>query len=735
MDLKNFTWSVDADGIALLTWDMKDKSMNVIDESVGQDLNAAIDAVVADPAIKGCVITSGKDTFSAGADLTMLERSGKAYAANVKAKGEEAAMVAFFEDSRSLSLILRKLETCGKPFVAAINGMCLGGAFEIALASHARIASDNPKLRVGLPEVKVGLFPGAGGTQRVPRMTATQDALQMLLKGDQLKADRAKAMGLIDDVVPAATLVEAAKARLKAGVDPQKPWDKPKFRLPSGPVYSAAGMMTWPPANAIYRRETYDNFPGARAIMQVVYEGLQVPMDTALRIESRHFAHVLRSPQAQAMIRSLFVSMGALGKGLRRPQGVPPAKLGTVGVLGAGFMGASIAYVTALAGMDVILLDRDMESAEKGKAHSHKLVTDQINKGRSTSAARDALLAKIKPTADYADLAGCDLIVEAVFEDPAVKADVIKKAEAAIRPDCIFASNTSTLPITGLAKNSVRPDQFIGIHFFSPVDKMMLVETIMAEKTGDRALATALDYVKAIKKTPIVVNDTRGFYVNRCVGNYIKEAHLLLMEGVPPAMIDNLAKQAGMPVGPLTLNDEVAIDLGLKILKATKIQVGAQAVDPSQEKLLTFLVESQGRVGKKAKKGFYDYPDTGKKSIWPGLKEFVGKQIAPEDVDRQEVIDRLLVTTALEAARCVEEGVVTDPREADVGSILGFGFAPWSGGTLSYIDMTGTKAFVAKCDALAAKFGDRFAPNKLLREMAASGETFYGRMAQKKAAA
>jgi 3-hydroxyacyl-CoA dehydrogenase / enoyl-CoA hydratase / 3-hydroxybutyryl-CoA epimerase len=735
MNLKNFTWSVDADGIALLTWDMKDKSMNVIDVSVGQDLNAAIDAAVADPAVKGVVITSGKDTFSGGADLTMLDQMGKTLAASAKAKGEEAAMVEFFEQSRQFSLVIRKLETCGKPFVAAINGMCLGGAFEITLGCHARIASDNPKLRVGLPEVKVGLFPGAGGTQRVPRMVNTQDALQMLLKGDQLKADRAKAMGLIDDIVPASTLIEAAKARLKAGVDPKKPWDKDKFRLPSGPIYSAAGMMVWPAANAIYRRETYDNFPGARAILKCVYEGLQVPMDTALRIESRYFANVLRQPQAQAMIRSLFVSLGALGKGLRRPAGVPPTVLKKVGVLGAGFMGAGIAYVSAQAGFDVVLIDRDQEAADKGKAHSHALMTGLVNKGRATSAQRDALLAKITATPDYAALADVDLVIEAVFEDPAVKADVIKRAEAVMRPDVVFASNTSTLPITGLAKSSVRPEQFIGIHFFSPVDKMMLVETILAEKTGDKALAVALDYVKAIKKTPIVVNDTRGFYVNRCVGNYIKEAHLMVMEGVPAIMIDNLAKQAGMPVGPLTLNDEVAIDLGLKILKATKAQVGSQAVDPSQEKLLTFLVEQEGRVGKKAKKGFYDYPDNGKKTVWPGLKAFVGTELDPDTLDKQEIIDRLLVTTALEAARCVEEGVVTDPREADVGSILGFGFAPWSGGTLSYIDMMGTKAFVAKCDALAAKYGDRFAPNKLLRDMAAAGETFYGRMNPKKAAA
>jgi 3-hydroxyacyl-CoA dehydrogenase/enoyl-CoA hydratase/3-hydroxybutyryl-CoA epimerase len=735
MKLNNFTYSLDEDGIVLLVWDMKDRSMNVIDTSVGQDILDVIEHVKTDAAVKGVIITSAKDSFCAGADLTMLDKTGRFYVANVKLKGEKAAMAEFFEDTRSFSVVLRKLETCGKPWVAALTGLALGGGFEIALASHARIAAANPKGGVGLPEVKVGLFPGAGGTQRIPRMIPTQDALQMLLKGDTIKLDRAKAMGLVDDVVPAEQLIEAAKARLKAGVDPVKPWDKDKFRLPSGPVYSAAGMMTWPPANAIYRKETFDNYPGARAIMQVVYEGLQVPMDTALRIESRHFAHVVRDPRCAAMIRSLFVSKGQLDKGLRRPADVPAQPLKTVGVLGAGFMGAGIAYVSAQAGLNVILLDRDVEAAEKGKAYSHKLMSDQIMKGRSTTDARDTLLARITTTADYADLKDVDLIVEAVFEDPAVKADVIKRTEAAIRPDTIFASNTSTLPITGLAKNSVRAEQFIGIHFFSPVDKMMLVEIIMAEKTGSRALAVAIDFVKAIKKTPIVVNDTRGFYVNRCVGNYILESHLMLMEGVPAAMIDNLGRGAGMPVGPLTLNDEVAIDLGLKIMKATEAQLGANAVNPEQKKLLQFMVEKEGRLGKKVKKGFYDYPDTGKKTIWPGLAAFVGKQIAPENVDHQVIKDRLLVTCALEAARCVEEGVVTDPREADLGSILGFGFAPWSGGTLSYIDMIGAKAFVEKADALAKLYGDRFAAPKILRDMAKTGETFYGRMMPKAAKA
>ena len=434
------------------------------------------------------------------------------------------------------------------------------------------------------------------------------------------------------------------------------------------------------------------------------------------------------------MIRTLFISMQELNKGARRPKDVPPTTIRKVGVVGAGFMGASVAYVTANAGLEVMLIDRDVEAAEKGKAHSHKLMSDQIMKGRAKTADRDALLARITASADYKDLADCDLVIEAVFEDPAVKAEVIEKVEAAIRPDCIFASNTSTLPITELARKSRNAGQFIGIHFFSPVEKMMLVEIILGKETGDKALATALDYVRLIKKTPIVVNDSRGFFANRCVLAYILEGHLMFTEGLPASMIEQAGKQAGMPVGPLSLNDEVGVDLGLKILKATKAQLGEAAIVPQQEELLTRLVEREGRLGRKNRKGFYDYPEAGQKRLWPGLKELQAKRVEPELVDFQEMKQRLLVTQALEAARTFEEGVITDPREADVGSILGFGFAPYTGGALSYIDFMGAKAFVDLCQKLQAKHGDRFAPPKLLLDMAASGETFYGRAGARRAA-
>jgi 3-hydroxyacyl-CoA dehydrogenase / enoyl-CoA hydratase / 3-hydroxybutyryl-CoA epimerase len=732
MTYQNFSFDIDGDGIALVTWAMPGRSMNVIDAKVMEELAAIVERVAGEAAIKGAVLTSGKDAFCAGADLTMLETQSRTFADLLKSQGEEAANKRLFEDSRKLSQIARRIETCGKPWVAALNGTAMGGGFELALACHHRVASENDKTRLGLPEIKVGLFPGGGGTQRIARMLAPADALQFLLKGDQLRLARAKAMKLVDEIVPPAELVGKSKAWIKAGGTAKAPWDVDGFKLPGGLVYSKAGMMVFPPANALYRRETYDNYPAARAIMQVVYEGLQLPMDQALRVESRYFAKILRSPEAAAMIRSLFVSMQELNKGARRPAEVPPKPIRKIGVLGAGFMGAGVAYVSAQAGIDVVLIDRDQESADKGKAHSQKLITDQINRGRATAADRDALLARITATPDYSALKDVDLIIEAVFEDRAVKEEAIAKAQAVIGKDTIFGSNTSTLPISSLAKSFRDPAKFVGVHFFSPVDRMMLVEVIVGKKTGDAAVAVALDYVRAIRKTPIVVNDSRGFYTSRVVGTYIREGHLMLAEGVPAAMIENVGRMAGMPVGPLSLNDEVAVDLAWKILKATEADLGPKAIDERQKTLLQDMVEKRGRYGRKNGKGFYDYPQSGPKRLWPGLADLQPTKLDPDTLDIAELKTRLLAIQALESARCVEEDVITDMREADVGSILGFGYAPFTGGTVSYIDGMGTKAFVDLCSKLAKKYGDRFKPNKLLRDMAKTGESFYHRFPPEK---
>jgi len=729
MSYANFRIEIDADGIAVVTWDMPGRSMNVFDLSVMDELGTIVDAITADEAIKGVVIASGKETFSGGADLNMLERMLGEFRAAVAAGHREAAVQRLYTETFRLGDLFRRIETCGKPVVAAINGTCLGGAFEMALACHGRIAADGDKVRMGLPEVRVGLLPGAGGTQRVARLCNTQDALTMLLKGEQLKPARANALGLIDAVVPADDLIPAAKRWLRETPRKIAPWDEDGFKGAGPKVFSPQGFNVWPAANAHYRKETYDNYPGARALLSAVFEGLQLPFDQALKVEQRYFAKVIQSDEAAAMIRSLFVSLQELNKLARRPAGVAPTTIRKVGVIGAGFMGAGIATVAARAGIDVALLDRDAESAEKGKATVGAALGKEVSRGRLAQADLDGALGRIAAGADFAALADADLVIEAVFEDRATKEDVIARALAAMRPDAIFGSNTSTLPITSLAAASPRPRDFIGIHFFSPVEKMMLVEVIMTRKTGDRALATALDFVRLIRKTPIVVNDSRGFYTSRVVSAYIAEGHRMLTEGVPAAMVENAARMAGMPVGPLALNDEVAIDLSLRIMDATRADLGADAVPEAQYRLIKAMTGEHGRLGRKNGKGFYDYPDTasGKKRLWAGLKDLHPPRGDPDAIDVGELKARFLAIMALETARCFEEKGLTDVREADVGSILGFGFPPFTGGTLSYVDFMGANAFVDRLNRLAKIHGSRFRPNRLLRDLAKTGDTFYGR--------
>lgn len=740
-DYENFGFEVDGDGIAVATWDMPNRSMNVLSQSSMKDLSDIIEKVASDDAIKGLVITSGKGAFCAGADLSMMSSNSGGGSGG----SEQDKVKALYENNLAFNMQLRRMESCGKPIAAAIPGTALGGGLEVTLACHARFVADNPRAQLGLPESKVGLLPGGGGTQRLPRMIGAAGALPLILQGTALSPEKAAAAGIVNKVVAGDKLVDEAKAWIKEGLAGEtiklgkrgpevlaaalQPWDRPKYRIPGGGPHDKNGGSTFTMANAMLNKTTHQNYPAQQYILAAVYEGVQVPIEAGLRIESRYMTKLMMDPRSKAMIRSLFLSMQELSKGARRPQGIDKWEVKKLGILGAGMMGAGIAYVSAKAGMDVVLLDRDQADADKGKAYSEALLDKAISRGKSTEEKKAALLGKITATTDYDDLEGCDLVIEAVFEDRGIKADVTKKAEPKIAKGGIYGSNTSTLPITGLAEAYSKPAEFIGIHFFSPVDKMQLVEIIMGEQTNDETLAKAMDYVAQIKKTPIVVNDSRGFYTSRCFGTYVSEGIAMLAEGIEPAIIENVGKMTGMPMPPLALNDEVSLDLGYKVRQQTKKDLGDKYVEGPADKIVEEMVVTHGRLGKKVGKGFYDWPAEkgGNKRLWPDLHKVVEHTKTIDDVDTDELKNRFLFIQALEAARCFEEEVVTDVRDADVGAILGWGYAPWSGGPLSLIDMTGTEKFVAECDKLAQKYGDRFKPNALLRDMASKGDTFYGR--------
>ena len=724
--MENFKIDVDADGIALITFDVPGRSMNTLTSGVMAEIPQWIERVKTDDAIKGAVLTSGKASgFCAGADLGDM-------AGGMLAGG---SLQEAYDAGWKLNGALRALETCGKPVAAAINGLALGGGLELTLACHYRVVADDSKIQLGLPEIKVGLFPGGGGTQRLTRLIGVQAAMTAMSAGSSWRPNDAKGAGVVHEVVARGTEIDAAKAWIKGGGKAVQPWDDKGFKQPGGGPYHPAGIQSFLVGNAMLRKQSYGNYPAVLNLMKAVYEGIQVPMDAALRIETRYFIKTLMTPQAQAMIRSLFLSKQELDKGAVRPAGVPKSDPKKVTVIGAGMMGAGIAYVQALAGIETILIDRTQEDADKGKAHVADLLKKRLSKGQITQDKFDALLGSVTATTDYDLIKGSDLVIEAVFENREIKADVTKRAEAQLAPGAVFGSNTSTLPITGLAEASVRPEDFIGIHFFSPVDKMMLVEVILGEKTGEAAIARSLDYIMKIKKTPIVVNDGRGFYTSRCFGTYVAEGMAMLEEGYAPALIDNIGRMTGMPRGPLEMHDDVALDLSVKIARQTALDLGDRYQPLPGSQIVQKMVEDLGRYGRKNGMGFYDY-DQKPKKIWAGLAELAPVKIndsTPELVEDQK--QRLLYRQAVEVARCWEEGVIDDPREADVGAILAWGFAPWTGGPITMIDQTGLKAFVAQADDYAARYGDRFKVPQLLRDMAATGETFYGNFAGKQKAA
>ena len=719
--MTDFTYAVDADGVATITWDVPSKSMNVMSMEGFAELNAHIDTALADAGVKGVIITSAKKDFAGGMDL------------NVIARMREGGAQAIFDGVMQMHGVLRKIERAGmdaktlkgaKPIVAALPGTALGIGLELPLSCHRIIAADNPKAKIGLPEIMVGIFPGAGGTTRLVRKMGAMVAAPFLLEGKLSDPKAAKAAGVIDEVVAPEDLLPRAKEWVLGAKDADlvKPWDAKGYKMPGGAPYHPAGFMTFVGASAMVNGKTQGVYPAAKALLSAVYEGALVPFDTALKIEARHFTSVLMNPSSTAMIRSLFINKEALEKGANRPK-VADQTVKKLGVIGAGMMGAGIAYVSANAGIEVVLIDATQESADRGKAHSEGILDKGMKRGKVTAEKKAEVLGRIIATTDYTALSGCDLIVEAVFEDPKVKAEVTAKVEAVVGADCIYATNTSTLPISSLAKASARPAQFIGIHFFSPVDKMMLVEIIKGHETGEVAVAKALDFVRQIRKTPIVVNDARFFYANRCIIPYINEGIRMVAEGVEPALIENAAKLVGMPLGPLQLVDETSIDLGVKIAKATKAAMGDAYPDGAVDEVV-FRMADLGRLGRKASAGFYAYDEKGNRlGLWDGLSD--EWPVSEAQPSLTEVQHRLLMAQVLEAVRALKDGVLTDIREGDVGAILGWGFAPWSGGPFGWLDILGQARAVEICEGLTERHGARFTPPQMLRDMAADGRGFY----------
>ena len=701
-------YTVNKEKIAILTMNSP-TSVNVINGDFIEAYEGVIDQVLVDKNLKGVIVTSSKKDFMVGGDLELL----------LAAKDAQQVI----DIANRLDAVMRKLETCGKPVVAAMNGTALGGGYEVALACHHRILVDGKNVRIGLPEVTLGLLPGGGGTQRLPRMIGIQPALQPLLEGRRYRPAQALEMGMVDELATDNDdLMEKATDWVLNSGNATQPWDEKKFRIPGGGVQTPGAAMVFAATAGLLLKKTAGNYPAPKIIMNSVYEGLQMPFDRALSRESRYFAKCVTSGVAKNMIRTLFYSLNDANKGKARPEGAKETKLESIGILGAGMMGAGIAYVSAKAGLNVVLKDVSMEAAEKGKSYSTDLLGKQVSKGRMEQAKMDEILSRIKTTDKPSDISDCQLVIEAVFESRELKTTVTKESESAMSESAVFASNTSTLPITGLAEASSRPENFVGLHFFSPVDKMPLVEIIVGEKTSDDAIAMCVDYTRLIGKTPIVVNDGRGFYTSRVFSTYLFEGLECLAEGIPAAVIENAGKSVGMPVGPLAIADEVSIELMYKINKQTEADTGEEYKGKAI-KIVNQFIEELKRPGKKEKKGFYEYPDGEKKYLWPELKKLYPKN--DHEVNAGEVKTRLLYRQAIDAVRAHEDNVITSPVDGDIGSILGIGFPPYTGGAFSFIDWIGVKEFVSECSRLAEQYGERFEPPALLKKMAAENKSFY----------
>ena len=710
-NIKNdlFQFEKGADGIGILTIDQVNNPTNLFSMEFIHAFIVLAKEAIADESIKGVIVTSGRSMFMPGADLRELNTLGS---------DPEKQLNELFD----LHKAFREIETGGKPFVAAINGTAMGGGLELCLVCHHRIVLNNHRIKLGFPESKVGLLPGGGGTVKAPYLLGIQTGLMYLLQGKEVRPQQALKDGLINELAETQEeLISKSKQWILENQEPVQPWDNKKHKIPGGGIWTPNGVQTMMGAAGNVSKMTHGNYPAQQSILSVVHDSLQVPIDRAVEIEARHFTKLVGSKEAKNMIRTGFMGMQAAKKGKARPKNEPKYEIKKLGILGAGMMGAGIAYVSAKAGMEVILKDISIEGAERGKAYSKKLLEKAISKNRSTPEKAEALLSRIHPTTDPQSMQGCDLVIEAVFEDPNLKDKVTKETEEVLDKNKIYASNTSTIPITLLAKSSERPENFIGIHFFSPVDKMPLVEIIVGEKTADKAVAAAVDYTVAIGKVPIVVNDSRGFFTSRCFGTFVNEGMFLLEEGVPAAMIENIAKQKGMPVGPLAVHDEVTLTLSKHVIESNPDATKSPETQRSY-KIVMDLIKS-GRTAKKDGAGFYDYPEGGKKKLWKGLAEKFKPNM--DALDKESIGKRILHRQALESFRCLDEGVLNSVVDGDIGSVLGWGFPIYTGGAISYIDFVGIKKFVADCDEFKEKFGPRWTVPTTLRNMAAAGQSVH----------
>jgi 3-hydroxyacyl-CoA dehydrogenase / enoyl-CoA hydratase / 3-hydroxybutyryl-CoA epimerase len=716
-------WDKGQDNIVLLTLDDPNQSANTMNAAYAESMAATLDRLEAEKDdIAGVVITSAKSTFFAGGDLNDLKQ----------ATPENAPQLA--EMVRAGKAQLRRLETLGRPVVAAINGAALGGGLEIALATHHRIAVDDQRVQLGFPEVQLGLLPGAGGVVRTVRMLGIVDALmQLLMQGQRLRPAKAKELGILDEIVATQEqLVPAAKAWIatKQGDDPVvQPWDVKGYKIPGGTPSNPQLAQNLPAFPANLRKQIKGaNYPAPHHIMAAAVEGAQVDFDTASEIEGRYFVDLLTGQVSKNMIQAFFFDLQQVNGDRDRPDGIEPFRAHKAVVLGAGMMGAAIAYVCAKAGIEVVLKDVSQEAAERGKGYSQALVEKAVSRGRSTQEKGEELLARITPTADPAAAAGADLVIEAVFEDPAVKAQVFAEIEPHLTADALLGSNTSTLPITALAEGVSRPEEFIGLHFFSPVDKMPLLEIIKGEKTSQETLYRALDLAKQIKKTPIVVNDSRGFFTSRVIGTFINEGVGMLLEGVPAPSIEQASGQAGYPAPVLQLSDELNLNLARKIRDATKAALEAEGetfVERPSFAVIDRLLERE-RGGKLAGAGFYDYEDGKRTGLWKGLKDLFPETPDPASISLKDLEERMLFAESLETVRCLDEGVIESVADANIGSILGIGFPGWTGGVLQYINGYdgGVSGFVARARELAAVYGERFQPPASLVEKAERNESY-----------